>query len=259
MLRLVISFADDLVILERANKCLRIATSGRWVFKDEKLQGFSEHLHSIRDTRPEEELDNNIGPRKRPRLSAGGPSTEACALTFDVCKLLGHQNADDLRGLSLVAVEGFKRLEEEERCTALKSLGFLSCALAGTLTRAPESFGVQRGLNLYKCSYCDVDALQAMASERSYAQEGEELFKTLEVVQKLEEFQASTPVRVWAMISLRRLLNHTRDLARLDLAETAMGKWCLNALQSSRRLLRVAAGYACIIFNKRLMLGSRFC
>ncbi|PWW75517.1 hypothetical protein C7212DRAFT_358109 [Tuber magnatum] len=242
MLRLVISFTDDPVILERANKCLQLASGGRWVFKDEKLRELSEHLHSIKGTRPEEEPDNSTGPRKRPRLSKGEPSTEASTLTSDVYKLLGHQDADDLQGLSLVATEGFKRLEEEERCTAVKSLGFLSCALAGTLTRVSESFGVQKGWNLYKCSYCDADTLQAMALERSYSQGGEELFRTLEVIQKLEEFQASTSVRVWAMISLRRLLNHTQDLARLDLAETAMGKWCLNALQSPRRLLRVAAG-----------------
>ncbi|RPA97874.1 hypothetical protein L873DRAFT_1828879 [Choiromyces venosus 120613-1] len=242
MLRLVINFADDLVIVERANKCLQLATQGKWVFKDEKLQEFSEHLHSIRDTKPAEELDNNIGPRKRPRLSIDEPSTEVCTLTSDVYKLLGQQDADDLQGLSLVAVEGFEKLDEEDRCTALKSLGFLSCALAGTLTQVSESFGVQKGLNLYKCSYCDADTLQAVTSERSYAQGGDELFKTLEVIQKLEDFQASTSARVWAMISLRRLLNHTQDLARLDLAETSMGKWCLNALHSSRRLLRVAAG-----------------
>ncbi|CUS11697.1 unnamed protein product [Tuber aestivum] len=242
MLRLAVGFADDPVILERANKCLQLATGGGWVFKDEKLRQFSEHPHTIGDTKPGEELDNNIGPRKRPRLSKGEPGTEARTLTFDVYKLLGHQDADDLQGLSLVAAEGFKRLGEEERCTALKSLGFLSCALAGTLARVSESFGAQRGFNLYKCSYCDADTLQATASGRSCSQGGEELFKTLDVIQKLEEFQASTSVRVWAMISLRRLLNHTQDLARLDLAETAMGKWCLNALQSSRRLLRVAAG-----------------
>lgn len=48
--------------------------------------------------------------------------------------------------------------------------------------------------------------------------------------------------RIAAMIALRRLLLHSKSLNLLELANSSFGPWCLQALQSSMRDLRIAAG-----------------
>lgn len=249
MLRLLIGFEEDLVILDDANSVLRSITEGGWVSKDQKLHDEVERLCGSKPRRVSENEGNGDGPRKRPRLLDYEHGAEARSLTSEVCRLLGSKDAGELTGLSLVASDGFEKLDEPERCTVIKDLGLLSCALAGTLTQAPEAIGLSKDWSSYKCSCCDVENVRESSfSPRKYAEGSSELLKALESIQRLGAFQGSPGVRVWAMISLKRLLNHTSDLAYLDLARSALGKWTINALQSSKRLLRIAAGYA---------LGSR--
>lgn len=50
------------------------------------------------------------------------------------------------------------------------------------------------------------------------------------------------------MIALRRIIMHSRDPEILDLERSALGQWCLQALQSSLRELRIAAGRAIALF-----------
>lgn len=53
------------------------------------------------------------------------------------------------------------------------------------------------------------------------------------------------------MIALRRLIQHCTDEGTLDLEQSALGQWCLQALQSSLRELRIAAGRAVTLFVRR--------
>lgn len=53
------------------------------------------------------------------------------------------------------------------------------------------------------------------------------------------------------MIALRRVVLHSRDPKMLDLEKSILGQWCLQALQSSLRELRIAAGRAITLFLRR--------
>src|SRR5699024_2089042 len=64
---------------------------------------------------------------------------------------------------------------------------------------------------------------------------------------QLPSLQETRAPRVAAMISLRRLLQHSNEL--LDLEQSALGKWCLQSLNSSIRELRVAAGRTLAMFT----------
>lgn len=64
----------------------------------------------------------------------------------------------------------------------------------------------------------------------------------------LPAFLESRRPRVVAMIALRRIVLHTKDAEMLDLEKSALGQWCLQALQSSLRELRIAAGRAITLF-----------
>lgn len=53
------------------------------------------------------------------------------------------------------------------------------------------------------------------------------------------------------MIALRRIVLHSQNLEVLDLEKSVLGQWCLQALQSSLRELRIAAGRAITLFLRR--------
>lgn len=65
---------------------------------------------------------------------------------------------------------------------------------------------------------------------------------------RLPSFLESRRPRVVAMVSLRRILRHSKDPELWDLERSGPGHWCLQSLQSSIRELRLAAGRALGVF-----------
>lgn len=67
----------------------------------------------------------------------------------------------------------------------------------------------------------------------------------LEKVVTSHAFQTCRKPRVLAMIALKRFTVHFRssEFLSLDPDPSELGKWCLSALTSSTRELRIAAGY----------------
>lgn len=248
ILRLVVTVAEDPMVLDKAVSTLQSTTEGKWSFEEMSLDEMLGRLHAVGHRRPTETIGNSGGPRKRLRLMVlphkhDTHNVEVHPLVSELYHLLDNEEVDDLRGLSTVAGDGFDKLSESQRCTIVKDLGLLSCALAGSLIEAPV-VGPKWGWGPYKCSYCDAGSVKSSSIVRPCANDRNvELFKTLEVFLKLDNFQRSVEVRVWAMMSLKRMLNHTRDLVHLSLAQSSLGKWCINALQSSKREIRIAAGY----------------
>ena len=76
----------------------------------------------------------------------------------------------------------------------------------------------------------------------------EELLTTLSNLIRLPKIQKSRQPRIAAMMALGRMLSHTSDEQYLNLATSAFGQWCLQALQSSLRELRIAAGRTLPVF-----------
>ncbi|KAF8246273.1 hypothetical protein K440DRAFT_655242 [Wilcoxina mikolae CBS 423.85] len=231
MLRLILHATEDQAVIEKAYTTLNTTAGGEWSCKDKKLQ---KKLKAVLPV----EVDNIHGPRKRPRLGPNsGPAELGQSLVAKVYSLLGNQEVTDLAGLSQVAPDGFNKLSEQERCTAVHTLGLLSCAEAGDLNRTRTG-----GDDVYRCSYCDSDA-PILRRKRRYADANDsELLKTLEVLHKLDKFTESPEIRAWGVETLRRMTNHTRDLTHLDLDRSILGMWCISLLQSRRRELRIAAG-----------------
>lgn len=255
ILRLVVTVTEDPMVLNKAESTLRSTTGGKWSFEDIVLDEMVGRLRAVGYQRSPEEVGNSGGPRKRLRLMvlphkhdthSDTHSVDAHPLVSELYHLLENKEVDDLSGLNTVAGGGFDKLSESQRCTIVKNLGLLSCALAGSLIEVPV-VGPKWGWGPYKCSYCDAETVKSPPTVRPCADDRNvELFKTLEVFLRLDNFQRSVEVRVWAMMSLKRMLNHTRDLMHLSLAQSSLGKWCINALQSSKREIRIAAGYVSV-------------
>ncbi|KAH8154219.1 uncharacterized protein LAJ45_01987 [Morchella importuna] len=226
VIRLVLDVSKDPEITRKARSLLQPGTERGWNFRNKKLQEEADRLRTI-EISEYLQKDNNGGRRKRPRLMTKDelPSVETHPLVLETFRLLGYQGAAGLQGLSTVVLrDAFNKIDEDDQCTVVQSLGLISCILAGNLTEGPELD--QRNLQ----------------SARSYADERNDvLFTVLEVLQKLDNFRGSSRVRVWGLMGIRRILNHTRNLKHLSLFG-AFGKCCFESLKSSRREIRIAAG-----------------
>lgn len=64
----------------------------------------------------------------------------------------------------------------------------------------------------------------------------------------LPSFRESRRPRIIAMIALRRIILHSNDPEILDIERSVLGQWSLQAIQSSLRELRIAAGRAIRLF-----------
>lgn len=93
-----------------------------------------------------------------------------------------------------------------------------------------------------KCYICDTDMKDKMISAPWESPGSVEVFSTIASLIKMPKIQKFRRPRVAAMLALRRLLSHTMKEEHLDLATSALGQWCLQALYSSIRELRIAAG-----------------
>ncbi|KAG5926189.1 hypothetical protein E4U42_003556, partial [Claviceps africana] len=73
---------------------------------------------------------------------------------------------------------------------------------------------------------------------------------------QLPSFTESRKTRVAAMLSLKRLVAHCEDPMFLNLETSSPGQWCLQALNSSIRELRIAAGRTLGEFVRPRPVGS---
>ncbi|KAH0602256.1 uncharacterized protein H6S33_009866 [Morchella sextelata] len=200
VIRLVLDVSKDPEITRKAISLLQSGTEGGWIFRNEKLQEEADRLRTIEISESLEQKDNNSGRRKRPRLMIKDevPSVETHPLVLETFRLLGYRGVAGLQGLSAVVLgDAFNKIDENEQCTVVQSLGLISCILAGNLTEGLELD--QRNLQCthYYCSYCDAETTGISLAARSYADERNDvLFTVLEILQKLDNFRGSSRVRI---------------------------------------------------------------
>ena len=126
------------------------------------------------------------------------------------------------------------------------TLGHVACAAAAH-TNTDQS-GYQKSCD--RCWLCDED--QSTKSARTArGVDCEELILTITNLLTIPQVQRTTRPRVAAMKSVRRILFHTDNFNYLELKRSTLGQWCLQALHSSLRDLRIAAGsvYHCILYR----------
>ena len=133
----------------------------------------------------------------------------------------------------------YPKLSEEEQCALYSSIGLVACASAQTLSLGSNS--EDRAIKQMRCKVCDND-LQGPATAVWEGPESDEAFTTIANLVKLPRTQKYRRPRVAAMLALKRLLSHTSNADHLSLSSSRFGQWCLQALHSSVRELRIAAG-----------------
>ena len=93
-----------------------------------------------------------------------------------------------------------------------------------------------------QCSICDsVKSIEPKSGAKRDV-DCDDLLLVIKSLLDLHQMQKQVLPRVVMMRNLRRLLSHTNNASHLDLKNSTFGQWCLRALHSSLRDLRVAAG-----------------
>ena len=131
-------------------------------------------------------------------------------------------------------------MTEEAQCMIFETFGQLACAAAGSLHHSITEGQERRSLN--HCILCDTDRPESNISLIDDV-ESNVLFSTLDDLIGSPSFQRAKRPRICAMTAFERLLSHTNNHGILNFNESRLGRWCLQALRSSVRELRLAAGF----------------
>lgn len=138
----------------------------------------------------------------------------------------------------------FSKSNDSTRCLIINLLAYLTCASDGTLL-------LKNTGNDLQCSLCSKHGGRQSRTTVKAADIQPSVFSIFSKLITLDSFLKSRQPRVIAMIALRRLVLHAKDAEMLDLEKSTLGQWCLQALQSSLRELRIAAGRAITMFVRR--------
>ncbi len=134
----------------------------------------------------------------------------------------------------------YLNLSENDQCSFYSLAGRLACAGARTLSSPSPSSSGQMLRN--HCSVCDHQSKNAGKIMEWEVADSEALLSTMANLLQLPQMQKQRRTRVAAMLALKRILTHCGNFNHLDLATSVFGQWCLQALRSSMRDLRIAAG-----------------
>ncbi|KAL9594565.1 MAG: hypothetical protein Q9179_005333, partial [Wetmoreana sp. 5 TL-2023] len=136
--------------------------------------------------------------------------------------------------------DAFLNLNEKEQCGFFLLLGQMACAQANCL-HPSTSIGRRRSTEL-SCATCDNQRPENPQDACASEAESTRLIKLFADLTKLPHVHRLSKPRVAAMLALRRVLNHCSEKDHLDLTNSILGQSCLQALRSSSRDLRIAAG-----------------
>lgn len=159
-------------------------------------------------------------------------------ISFSTCRMCDSFGVLRTATVLMTDRSAFANMRQDEQCKAIDLVASIPCAVDGTLrfvlNHATWSTHLQ-------CSLCYQQEHSQLLPTAVDDVKGKALESLLQIT-RLTPFVESKRPRVIAMVSLRRMIRHCRSPETLDLEKCALGQWCLQALQSSHRELRIAAG-----------------
>ena len=138
-------------------------------------------------------------------------------MTVKAVKSFAHYDRDSL-----------ERLSVDDQCHLLDGIGELACARAARQEEGDAELGcspTQCANQRHAHNLCSLeDLINAM-------------------IEILPHLQKLVHCRVAAMKAVQRLLTHSQNTEHLNMRTSVLGQWCLQAVHSSLRDLRISAGY----------------
>ena len=141
----------------------------------------------------------------------------------------------------------YENLSEDNQCTLFMTIGRLPCIISQK-HNAQNGCGIQKSFE--RCWLCDSEEPVRSSTGDKRDIDCEDLLLTIRTLLDSPQLQKATRLRIVIMRSLKRLLSHTNKASNLDLKTSTFGQWCLRALHSSLRDLRIAAGLVVVNIMK---------
>ncbi|KAK2593293.1 serine/threonine-protein kinase M1 [Conoideocrella luteorostrata] len=199
-------------------------------FRDQEVRKSVENLH----------LNHNQGIAsrnftKKRKTTASDPNTLSCLVKalYGVLDMVWNENTEISIPEENFAGQ-FSKSPTGSQCLALDLLTRISCVSDGSGLVLAETLGSGQ------CAVCELGNTPRPIPDFQVAKEAAR--RTFSNLISIPSFIESRQPRVAAMIALRRLVVHCEDPGYLNLETSGPGQWCLQALNSSIRELRIAAG-----------------
>lgn len=142
--------------------------------------------------------------------------------------------------------DAFLKLDETGQCSLFSNLARMACSKANTLGDPGTTKG--QLLGKLSCPVCDTDSPQKTRVAWLSETDSNGLMKVFATLTKLPHLQKSGKPRAVAILAFKRILGHCRGMTHLDITTSTLGQYCLPALNSSSRDVRIAAGRSCPAF-----------
>ncbi|KAK6357828.1 serine/threonine-protein kinase M1 [Orbilia blumenaviensis] len=246
LLKFALICSEDYAFHQMLQSNLHLVAGVEWQFQSPVLQFLYSQLHSTQTPVPytpslEAKFGSTDGPRKRRKVDidvpSGGPKIRQESISRIYSKFGGQPN-NDLAGLCAIAADAFGKLSIQEQADVFNEVGLLTCLPASEVPAkqlTPEDTGLRR----FPCAICDV----AKRIREHGPTDGEchDLIRIFTAIQKSEGFLHSSNVRVSGMQVMRKIVKHDPFALNGQFISHPFGQWCLQALRSSNRDLRMLA------------------
>ena len=134
--------------------------------------------------------------------------------------------------------DSFERLSSHDQSRLLEFIGELACARA---SQQEEGLTKSEACSYIQCATQTNARGGQLEIPKRLPTDVQDLINA--VIEILPHLQKLAHTRVAAMRAVRRLLAHTSNAEHLNMRVAVLGQWCLQAVHSSLRDLRIVAGY----------------
>ncbi|RVD85244.1 uncharacterized protein DFL_003570 [Arthrobotrys flagrans] len=244
LLKFAMICSEDYAFHQMLQSNLQLVAGAEWQFQSPVLQFLYSQLPSTQTpyaSALETKFENVDGPRKRRKIDVEipnpGPQLRQESISRMYSKFGGQPNKD-LAGLYAIAADGFGKLSIQEQSDVFHEVGLLTCLpMNETFQRETSSVNTEPGR--FPCAICD--AAKRIGEPGDADGESNELIRIFTAIQKSDGFLHSSNVRVSGMQAMRKIVKHEPAILDGHFTGHPFGQWCLQALRSSNRDLRMLA------------------
>ncbi|KAK6347753.1 serine/threonine-protein kinase M1 [Orbilia javanica] len=244
LLKFAMICSEDYAFHQMLQSNLQLVAGVEWQFQSPVLQFLYAQLPSTQTSylsKLDTEFENIDGPRKRRKVDTDAPNPGLQLRQESISRMyskFGGQANKDLAGLYAIAADGFGKLSIQEQSDVFHEVGLLTCLPMDAVSQK-ELSSVGAGSGCIPCAICD--AARRIGEPESANGGANELIRIFATIQKSDGFLHSSNVRVSGMQAMRKLVKHEPAVLNGHFTSHPFGQWCLQALRSSNRDLRMLA------------------
>ncbi|KAK6532224.1 serine/threonine-protein kinase M1 [Arthrobotrys megalospora] len=244
LLKFAMICSEDYAFHQMLQSNLQLIAGVEWQFQSPVLQFLYSQIPSLQTSYAaplEAKFENVDVPSKRRKIDTDLPGPGSQLKQESISRIyskLGGQPKSDLAGLCAIAADGFGKLSIKEQSDVFREISLLTCVHTSNTSQKQKTSGNTESRCL-PCVVCDVARHTRNPGNKTW--ESDELIRIFTTIQKSDGFLHSSDVRVSGMQAMRKIVKHEPIMLEGHFISHPFGQWCLQALRSSNRDLRMLA------------------